>query len=379
MTAFPANRAPVDEAGERDWLRLARSERVGPVTFAELMRRYPDAGAALAALPDLAARGGAKGRIRLADPERVTREYEAAKAAGARMLALGMAAYPRNLAQVEAAPPLLWCFGDPAVARPESVAIVGARNASALGLRFTETLARALGERGYAVVSGLARGVDAAAHRGALESGTVAVLAGGVDCLWPPQNADLYDAICRKGAVLSERPMGYEGRARDFPRRNRLVSGLGRGIIVAEGAERSGSLITARFAGEQGRDVMAVPGSPLDPRAGGCNLLIREGATLIRHADDVVEALSRLHDDSMMLEDDVEAWDAPMVENDAAMRESILELLGPHPTAIDDLVRLSGASAGMVSLVLLELDLAGRLSREAGGVVALTGPAFDGS
>jgi len=371
MKAFPANRAPTDEAGERDWLRLARSERVGPVTFAELMRRYAGAGEALAALPDLAARGGAKNRIRIAEEGIVAREYDAAMASGARMLALGSAAYPLNLAMVEAAPPLLWCLGDPDAARPESVAIVGARNASALGLRFTETLARALGAKGYSVISGLARGVDAAAHKGSLDTGTVAVLAGGVDCPWPPQNADLYDAIVKKGAVLSERPMGYNGRARDFPRRNRLVSGLGRGIVVAEGAERSGSLITARYAGEQGRDVMAVPGSPLDPRAGGCNLLIREGAILVRHAEDVLEALSHLHDQPVMYEAEDDTWDMPPVEADAALRRIVMELLGPHPTAIDEIVRLSGASAGFVSLVLLELDLAGRLSREPGGKVVL--------
>jgi len=373
VIAFPANRIPTDEAGERDWLRLARSERIGPVTFAELMRRYPTAGEALEALSDLAARGGAKRKVRVADAALVMREYEAAQAAGAQMLMLGSSAYPLNLARVEAAPPLLWCLGNSSVARPEMVAIVGARNASALGLRFTETLARALGEQGHAIASGLARGIDAAAHRGALETGTVAVLAGGVDRPWPPQNADLYDAIREKGAVLSERPMGYEGRARDFPRRNRIVSGLARGIVVAEGAERSGSLITARYAGEQGRDVMAVPGSPLDPRAGGCNLLIREGATLIRHADDVTEALTHLHADTAMLESEDEPWDAPMAQDDEALRLTVMELLGPHPTPVDDIVRRSGASSGFVSLVLLELDLAGRLQREPGGSGGLVG------
>ncbi len=372
MTAFPANRAPTDEAGERDWLRLARSERVGPVTFAELLRRYPDAASALDALPDLAARGGAKRSLRLADADKVAQEYDAAQRAGARMLALGSPDYPLNLALVEAAPPLLWCLGDPAMARSETVAIVGARNASALALKFTETLARDLGAAGYAVASGLARGIDAAAHRGALAGGTIAVLAGGVDSLWPPQNADLYDAIRTEGAILSERPMGYQGRAQDFPRRNRLVSGLARGIVVAEGAERSGSLITARYAGEQGRDVMAVPGSPLDPRAGGCNLLIREGATLVRHAADVLEALSRLPDAPQLLETADDLWDAPMTREDAKLRDTVLELLGPHPVEIDELIRRSGASSGFVSLVLLELDLAGRLHREPGGRVALS-------
>jgi len=371
MRAFPPGRAPVDEAGERDWLRLARSARVGPVAFAELMRRYPTARSALDALPGLAARGGGKRPVQLADEGAVAREYDAAQAAGARMLALGGDAYPSNLAQVEASPPFLWCLGDAAVVRPEAVAIVGARNASALGMRFTDTLARGLGAKGFAIVSGLARGIDAAAHKAALETGTVAVLAGGVDSMWPPQNADLYDMIREKGAILSERPMGYNGRARDFPRRNRLVSGLARGIVVAEGAERSGSLITARFAGEQGRDVMAVPGSPLDPRAGGCNLLIREGATLVRHAGDVMEALSPLEARGRAREPEDETWEPAVEEDDARMRATLLDLLGPHPTPVDEIVRRSGASPGFVSLVLLELELAGRLHREAGGGVAL--------
>jgi DNA processing protein len=371
VNAFPASRAPTDEAGEIAWLRLARSERIGPVTFAELMRRYPNAQAALDALPDLAAKGGGKRAPKVADAALVAREYEAGKAVGARLLALGGADYPVNLAMVDAAPPLLWCLGDPAVARPQAVGIVGARNASALGLRFTETLARDLGKAGRAVISGLARGVDAAAHRGSVETGTVAVLAGGVDSLWPPQNAALYDEIVAKGAILSERPMGYQGRAQDFPRRNRLVSGLSQGVVVAEGAERSGSLITARYAGEQGREVMAVPGSPLDPRAGGCNLLIREGATLVRGIDDVLEALARIGAQAEMLAPREEDWDAPMVGEDAAMRQTVLDLLGPHPVDVDEIIRRSGASAGFVSLVLLELDLAGRLHREAGGGVAL--------
>lgn len=371
MRPFPPDRAPADETGERDWLRLARSSRVGPVAFAELMRRYPTARAALDALPALAAKGGGRRAVQIADEGAVAREYDAAQAAGARMLALGGDAYPLNLARVEAPPPFLWCLGDAAVARPEAVAIVGARNASALGMRFTDTLARGLGAKGFAIVSGLARGIDATAHKAALETGTVAVLAGGVDSLWPPQNADLYDAIREKGAILSERPMGYQGRARDFPRRNRLVSGLARGIVVAEGAARSGSLITARFAGEQGRDVMAVPGSPLDPRAGGCNLLIREGATLVRHAEDVIEALAHIDAWVQREEPQDTAWDAPSEEDDARMRAVLLELLGPHPTPVDEIMRRSGASPGFVSLVLLELELAGRLHREPGGGVAL--------
>ncbi len=372
MTAFPSSRAPTDEAGQLAWLRLARSERVGPVTFAELMRRYESAASALEALPDLAAKGGAKRSIRLADIGAVEKEYAAAMEAGAQMLALGAPDYPLNLSMLEAAPPLLWCLGDAGTARPETVGIVGARNASALGLKFTETLARDLGAAGYTIASGLARGVDAAAHRGSLATGTVAVLAGGVDSLWPPQNADLYDEIRAKGAILSERPMSYQGRAQDFPRRNRIVSGLSRGIIVAEGAERSGSLITARYAGEQGRDVMAVPGSPLDPRSGGCNLLIRDGATLVRGVADVLEALAHMRVEPNFTElDDDESWQAPLDAADEVLRQSVTELLGLHPVPVDELIRRSGASAGLVALILLELDLAGRLRREPGGGVSL--------
>ena len=371
MSAFPADRVPQYEAGRIAWLRLARSAQVGPVTVIELMRRYPSAPACLEALPALAAKGGGKSRVRIAAIEAVRQEYEAGQAAGARLLMLGAPDYPHNLSLLEAPPPVLWCLGEPGVAKPETVGIVGARNASALALRFTEALARDLGARGYAVASGLARGIDAAAHRGALETGTVAVLAGGVDRLWPPQNADLYEAIIARGAILSERPMGYEGRARDFPRRNRIVSGLSRGVVVAEGAERSGSLITARYAGEQGRDVMAVPGSPMDARAGGCNALIRDGATLIRGIDDVVETMSHLSGQPALLERDQDAWDAPMPDEGEAMRRQIVDLMGVSPVPIDELVRRSGASTGFVSLVLLELDLAGRLRREPGSAVAL--------
>jgi len=307
MTApFPASRIPVNDAGRFAWLRLTRSANIGPVTFASLLNRYDSASAALDAIPDLARNGGAK-RVRLADPALVEKELDIA----------------------------------------QTVGIVGARNASALGLKFAESLASDLGKAGWAVASGLARGVDAAAHRGSLASGTLAVLAGGVDVMWPPQNEALYREIIEKGVVLSERAMGHQGRAPDFPRRNRIVSGLSLGIVVAEGAERSGSLITARFAGEQGREVMAAPGSPLDPRAGGCNRLIREGATLVRGIDDVLEALSSLSLTPRFAEPLFE-WATAQGEADDALRKDI-----------------------RVAHVLLELDLAGRLRREPGGKVAL--------
>ena len=367
---IPKARVPIDDTGRRDWLRLARSPRIGPVTFLELMRRYTSAAKALEALPQLAKAGGAKRGITALPIAKADAEMEAAAKADARMLCLGAADYPVNLARLEAPPPLLWSLGLPDTAHQKAVSLVGARNASALGLKFTETLARDLGRAGYAIISGLARGIDAVAHRGALESGTVAVLAGGVDSLWPPQNAELYAAIRERGAVLSERPMGYEGRGKDFPRRNRIISGLGLGIIVTEGAERSGSLITARYAGEQGRDVMAVPGSPLDPRSGGCNALIREGATLVRGIDDVIEAISRLPDQPNLLEPDQDWHKDDETDADAA-RETVLALLSVHPVGVDELRRLSGVSAGALALILLELDLAARLRRDPGGMVAL--------
>ncbi len=363
------SRLPVNDAGRFAWLRLARSANVGPVTFASLMKRYDSASAALDAIPDLAKRGGAK-QVRLADPKRVEQELEAAASAGAEMLLLGSDTYPENLAALGSAPPVLWALGDPHTAKPQSVGIVGARNASALGLKFAEGLAAELGKAEWSVISGLARGIDAAAHRGAIKTGTVAVLAGGVDIMWPPQNEALYREIIDKGAVFSERAMGHQGRAPDFPRRNRIVSGLSLGIVVAEGAERSGSLITARFAGEQGREVMAAPGSPLDPRAGGCNRLIREGATLVRGIEDVLEALSSLTARPRIAEPLFE-WAEAQGEADDALRRTVQDLLGVVPIDIDELIRMADAPPGLVSHVLLELDLAGRLRRDPGGKVAL--------
>lgn len=366
---FSASRLPVNDAGRFDWLRLARSAHVGPVTFAALMNRYESAGAALEAIPELAKSGGAK-RVRLADPALVEKELEAAATLGARMLMLGASDYPGNLTATGSAPPVVWALGAPETAIAQTVGIVGARNASALGLKFAESLAANLGKAGWTVASGLARGIDAAAHRGSIATGTIAVLAGGVDVMWPPQNEALYREIIEKGVVFSERAMGHQGRAPDFPRRNRIVSGLSLGIVVAEGAERSGSLITARFAGEQGREVMAAPGSPLDPRAGGCNRLIREGATLVRGIDDVLEALSSLSFQPRLAEPLFE-WAEAQGDADDALREDIRGLLGVVPIDTDELIRMSGAPPGLIAHVLLELDLAGRLRREPGGKVAL--------
>lgn len=371
---FPPGRAPRTEAQRLDWLRLARSENVGPVTFVWLMRRFPDARSALEAIPELAARGGAKRKITPATRAMAEAEMQAGRAAGARLLCLGEPDYPPLLAVLDDPPPVLWVIGSGAALKKPGVALVGARNASALGCRLARDMAAQLAARGLCVVSGLARGIDTHAHEGALSAGpglTVAVLAGGVDQIYPPENERLYARIAAEGALMSEMPMGTEPQARLFPRRNRLVSGLAHGVVVIEAAERSGSLITARYATDQGREALAVPGNPLDPRAGGCNLLIREGATLVRGAEDVIEALNpRL---SRRMAEPPRAWadDAPPTLPDIdALRERVHGLLGTAPVAQDELIRQTGAPPAAVVLALLELDLAGRLTRHPGNLVS---------
>ena len=355
-----------------DWLRLIRSDNVGPRTFRALVNHYGGAHRALAALSDLARRGGASGPARVCSRQEAEREFAAARSLGVALVALGEPDYPRRLMMIDDAPPLLAVRGSPAVFGLPIVAIVGARNASAAGIRFAERLARDLGAAGFAVASGLARGVDAAAHRGSLASGTIAVLAGGQDHIYPREHADLADAVAAEGALISEMPLGWEPRARDFPRRNRLISGLAVGIVVVEAARRSGSLITARFALEQGREVFAAPGSPLDPRAEGSNDLLKQGATLVTDAADVITVVRPI------LGQPVEAAVAepdepplPAVEPGGGERARIVELLGPTPVPIDDLIRLSGSSPATVHVVLLELELAGRLERHGGALVSL--------
>jgi DNA processing protein len=355
-----------------DWLRLIRSENVGPRTFRNLVNHYGGAGAALRALPELARRGGAARSIRIPSRAEAEREIEAAHRLGARFVGLGEAAYPHRLAAIDDAPPLIAVRGNmDGLARP-MVGIVGSRNASAAGLKFAERLARELGEAGVVIVSGLARGVDAAAHRASLSTGSLAALAGGHDRLYPEEHAGLLEAMLAEGGAVSEMPFGWEPRARDFPRRNRLISGLSVGVVIVEAAKRSGSLITARFALEQGREVFAVPGSPLDPRAEGTNGLLKQGATLVTEASDVLAAIEPIlgrafgqpGEEPFGAEDEAG-------EPEAGARERIAALLGPTPTGLDDLVRLSGASPAAVRTILLELELAGRLERHAGGLVSL--------
>jgi DNA processing protein len=354
-----------------DWLRLIRSDNVGPRTFRALVNHYGGARAAVAALPDLARRGGAKGSARVASREEAQRELKAAQILGAVFVALGEPDYPPRLQMIDDAPPLLAVRGNAAALKRPTVALVGARNASAAGLRFAERLARDLGAAGLTVVSGLARGIDGAAHRASLTIGTVAVLSGGHDHIYPREHIELAEAILPQGALVSEMPFGHEPRARDFPRRNRLISGLCVGIVVVEAAKRSGSLITARFALEQGREVFAVPGSPLDPRAEGANDLIKQGATLVTDAADVLSVLRPILGAAVELRAEEPEPPAPGAEPGTAERTRIVTLLGPTPVPIDDLVRLSGSSPAVVRVVLLELELAGRLERHGGALVSL--------
>ncbi len=352
-----------------DRLRLVRSAGIGPVTFRQLLRRFGSPAAALEAVPDLARRGGGKAP-RLCERADAEREIARAEKLGARYLTLGQGLYPRLLAELEDAPPLLIVKGDLKLLDRQAVAIVGARNASAAACRFARGLAHDLGQNGLVVVSGLARGIDSAAHDGAIETGTVGVIAGGIDVFYPPENEQRQRSMFERGLVIAEMPPGTEPRARHFPYRNRIIAGIAAGTVVVEAAPRSGSLITARLAAEAGREVMAVPGSPLDPRAQGCNQLIRDGATLVQNARDVVEELGSPESRVRSAGEPYRA-EPEMVNGDDGALGLVEELLGPSPVPVDEIIRLSGASSGAVQMVLLELDLAGRLDRHAGGKVSL--------
>lgn len=352
-------------------LRLLRSANIGPVAYRQLIARYGAAEAALDALPMLAARGGGRAPA-IADPAAVRREIARVEKLGARYLFLDDAGYPPLLAELDTAPPALIVRGRLELAGRECAAMVGARNASAAACRFARQLALGLAEAGVTVVSGLARGIDTAAHIGALAGGTIGVIASGIDIAFPPENAELQERVAREGLLIAEQPPGTEPLARFFPSRNRIIAGLATGTVVVEAAPRSGSLITARLAAEAGRDVMAVPGSPLDPRAQGCNLLIREGATLVQSVDDILEMLRPI--DRRVVRAPASRFEsAPPQDASDADRRAITALLGPVPVAVDELVRQSGLSPALVQTVLLELELAGRLERHAGGRTSLIG------
>ncbi len=359
------------DADRIDRLRLIRSDNVGPRTFRSLLNYFGDARTALERLPDLARRGGAARTGRVCSEEDARAELAAASRIGVSLVAPDEAGYPPRLATLDDAPPLLGVRGAPDVLMRPMIAIVGSRNASGAGLKFAGQLARDLGDAGFVVISGLARGIDQAAHRATIQTGTVAVLAGGHDRIYPPEHDDLLAALLDHGSAISEMPLGHVPRARDFPRRNRLISGAALGVVVVEAAHRSGSLITARMAAEQGREVFAVPGSPLDPRAAGTNDLIKQGATLTTEAADVINAVAPIMERPVTFgasEPDSEPLD---FDAGASERARITDLLGPSPVSLDDLIRMSGASPTIVRTVLLELELAGRLERHGGGLVSM--------
>lgn len=358
-----------------DWLRLLRSERVGPITFHRLIERFATAEAALAALPDLAKRGGRMGGVKICPKAEAERELAAAERIGAKPIACCEPDYPPWLKEIEDAPPLLYALGAAHLLAKPMVGVVGARNASINGRRFAKRLAEGLGQAGIVVASGLARGIDGAAHEGALASGTVAVLAGGVDNVYPPEHADLYRKILEQGAIVSEMPPGTAPQASHFPRRNRIVSGLSLGLVVVEAAAKSGSLITARLAAEQGREVFAVPGHPDDPRSHGPNRLIKEGATLISGPQDVLAEIGERLRRPLAEPRQPDLFSQPILRLDEAeidrAREEILAILGLSPVLVDEIIRQCHLSPPVVATVLLELELAGRLERHPGNRVAL--------
>ena len=352
-----------------DKLRLIRSANVGPVTYRHLLARFGTAAAALNAVPDLAARGGGKA-MRLAGLGDVEAEMLAVEKLGARYLFVGEGLYPALLAELDTAPSALIVRGDLRLMDRPAIAIVGARNASAAACRFARGLAHDLVGEGVIIVSGLARGIDTAAHQGSVDTATIGVIASGIDIAFPPENAALQERVAQEGVLLAEQPPGREPLARHFPSRNRIIAGMALGTVVIEAAPKSGSLITARLANEAGRDVMAVPGSPLDPRAQGCNALIRDGATLVQNAGDVLETIRPMVG---RVEQRSEGWRGPPVDADAGdvERRAVTTLLGHTPVAVDELVRQSDLHPAVVATVLLELELAGRLERHAGGRVSL--------
>jgi DNA processing protein len=359
------------------WLRLIRTPNVGPASFRDLINRFGSAEAAIEALPDLIRQGGGTRGVRIPTIAEAEAELEKARKAGAVFIAIGEADYPAVLKRMDHPPPLLAVKGNPAVFTLPPIAIVGARNASLAGIKIARQIASELGREGYAIVSGLARGIDTAAHQGALDTGTIAAVAGGIDRPYPPENTELLEDIAaRNGAVVSEMPFGWEPRAVDFPRRNRIIAGMSLGLVVVEAAKRSGSLISARLAGEMGRIVFAVPGSPLDPRAEGANGLLKDGATLVTGARDVIEQIAPLLKRPLpppdRLDEPTDFTNSPAPAD--TDRERVVEALGPTPVSVDELIRHTGLHPAQIFMILLELDLAGRLERHAGGMVSLLYP-----
>jgi len=375
MTADDVRRSSkqLTEAQRLAWLRLIRSDRIGPATFRELLDHFGSAAAAIEAVPELARRGGRP--IRVCPLDTAEREVAALARLDARLVALGESNYPAWLSHIDGAPPLIAVRGDAAIFARPTVAIVGSRNASITGVKIAKGIAAELGRHGYTIASGLARGIDTAAHEASLATGTIAVLAGGLDRIYPPGNVGLAQAILDTGGIhLTEMPLGWEPRARDFPRRNRLVSGLALAVVVVEAAARSGSLITARLAGEQGRLVFAVPGSPLDPRSAGANRLIRDGAHIVTDVEDILAEiapmLGRPAEAATPIEEIAPASTLSPASVDGD-RQRLVAALGSAPVELDDIVRFTGLAPAAVHYLLLELDLAGRIARHPGGRVSL--------
>lgn len=358
-----------------NWLRLWRSDNVGPVTFRQLINHFGSAEAAIEGLPDMARRGGA-GRVpKIPALGIIEDELAAATKMGAHIVGIGEPDFPRYLRLTPDAPPLVCFKGSAAVFQLPSLSVVGARNASLAGIKFAAKLSAEVGVEGYAIVSGLARGIDTAAHKASLRTGTIAVMAGGLGYPYPPENIELFHTIPESGgAVITEMPFGWEARAKDFPRRNRIIAALGLGLLVVEAAQRSGSLISARLANELGRVVFAVPGSPLDPRCEGTNNLLKNGATLVTETRDLLDGLYPLSERTLpqSLALDEPSYDtSDLYDTSENERSRVIEALGPTPVAVDELVAHSGLTPAKVYWVLLELDLAGRLQRHSGGLVSL--------
>lgn len=373
----PSTHPPLPPTTEDDrvlWLRLLRSRRVGIATFFRLLSEHGSPAAALDALPEIARAAGVE-RYNTFCEEAARSELSRGADAGATLICYGSSEYPKALYDLADPPPLLWARGDISLLNKPSIGMVGARNASSLGGRTARMLASELSEQGHVIVSGLARGIDTSAHIASLEHGTIAVLAGGVDVIYPSENAHLARDISLKGLLISEQPMGLAPQARHFPRRNRLISGLSIGLIVVEAAAKSGSLITARNALDQGREVLAVPGHPFDARASGCNMLIRDGATLVRSAADVLETLAPLAPDAPVLQPELSLNIPPPpperrgLAETAALHQQILSRLGPSPLPEDQLIRDLAQPAATISPVLVELELDGKISRAAGGML----------
>lgn len=365
----------IDMNEKMSWLRLSRTENIGPVTFYRLIEAYGSASKAIDALPDLAKRGGRAKPLIAAPLTQVEREYQAIKKFGGDIICAAETDYPVSLAAIDDAPPVVTYTGNIALLKKSCVGIVGSRNASLNGRKFTEKLAHDLGTAGATVISGLARGIDTAAHAGSLDTGTVAVLGGGLDIIYPPENKDLYAQIRERGLIIAESPFGQQPFAQSFPRRNRIISGLSQGVVIVEATFKSGSLITARMAGEQGRDVFAVPGHPLDPRAEGPNALIRDGAGLIRNAGDVLESLSTFQSGS--LQDSASQKYEPLniqpVDNQTLdrVRDEVMSCLSHTPVSVDEIIRSAALPAAAVQIVILEMELAGRVQRLPGHRISL--------